>query len=58
MFSVEQVVFCKLTSLQSDLYKKLIGSKAAVKALATSSNGGISLSSLAAVTSLKKLCNR
>jgi DNA repair and recombination RAD54-like protein len=52
---VEQVVFCRLTTLQSDLYK-----------LFTKSNniddlgkdGKISTSTLSAITQLKKLCNR
>ena len=54
---VEQVVCCRLTPLQSLLYKHFVHSKAASKALQGKS-GKVTASSLAAITHLKKLCNR
>ncbi|XP_033103595.1 DNA repair and recombination protein RAD54-like [Anneissia japonica] len=50
---VEQVVCCRLTSLQSDLYKRFVRSKSTE----ITSNGKVSVSSLSAITHLKKLCN-
>ena len=52
---VEQVVCCSLTPLQKDLYQLMVATKAAKMDL--SKSGGISLSSLAFITQLKKLCN-
>jgi len=51
------VVCCRLTPLQSLLYKHFVHSKAASKALQGKS-GKVTASSLAAITHLKKLCNR
>ncbi|XP_065905293.1 DNA repair and recombination protein RAD54-like [Dysidea avara] len=53
---IEQVVCCRLTPLQSLLYKHFVHSKAASKALQGKS-GKVTASSLAAITHLKKLCN-
>ena len=69
---VEQVVCCRLTPLQEALYKLFIESKATKMLLAKSGpsvggegknkkargGGGVSASSLSAITQLKKLCNR
>lgn len=56
---VEQVVCCRLTPLQTALYKLFIGSKVAKQLLSGSKGGGrVSVSSLSAITQLKKLCNR
>ena len=52
---VEQVVCCRLTPLQTSLYRKLVNSSVA-RQLARSDKAP--LSSLAAITILKKLCNR
>ncbi|XP_048581564.1 DNA repair and recombination protein RAD54-like [Nematostella vectensis] len=57
---VEQVVCCRLTPLQTAIYKRLIHSKALKIKLAEGSKGkpgGVSTSSLGFITSLKKLCN-
>ncbi|KAK2168719.1 hypothetical protein NP493_1222g00037 [Ridgeia piscesae] len=51
---VEQVVCCRLTPLQTSLYRKLVNSSVA-RQLARSDKAP--LSSLAAITILKKLCN-
>ncbi|XP_028399661.1 LOW QUALITY PROTEIN: DNA repair and recombination protein RAD54-like [Dendronephthya gigantea] len=53
---VEQVVCCALTPVQKELYQRLVSSKAAKIELGKS-GGGISFSSLAFITQLKKLCN-
>lgn len=58
---VEQVVCCRLTPLQTALYKLFTGSKVAKRLLSGSRSGGsgkVSASSLSAITQLKKLCNR
>lgn len=68
---VEQVVCCRFTPLQEALYKLFIESKATKMLLAKSGpsvggegkakkggGGGVSASSLSAITQLKKLCNR
>ena len=66
---VEEVVCCRLTPLQQALYKMFISSKATKCLLAKSEGsggggggkakkGGVSASSLSAITQLKKLCNR
>ncbi|KAM7444232.1 DNA repair and recombination protein RAD54-like [Porites harrisoni] len=55
---VEQVVCCRLTPLQIQLYKLFIQSKALRMELVKSKSGsGISASSLAFITQLKKLAN-
>lgn len=51
---IEQVVCCKLSPLQAALYKKFVSSKAAKCEI---KNGKVSVSSLSAITTLKKLCN-
>ena len=56
--TVEQVVCCRLTPVQAQLYKLLVRSKAAKMELLKSKSSGISVSSLAFITQLKKLCNR
>ena len=56
--AVEQVVCCRLTPVQAQLYKLLVRSKALKMELQKSKSGGISMSSLAFITQLKKLCNR
>ena len=55
LFQVEQVVCCALTSVQKELYHRLVSSKAAKIELGKS--GNVSFSSLAFITQLKKLCN-
>ena len=56
---VEQVVCCHMTPLQMQLYKLLIKSKVLRMELAKSKSGsGMSASSLAFITQLKKLANR
>ena len=56
---VEQVVCCRLTPVQMQLYKVLIQSKALRMELNKSKTGsGITASSLAFITQLKKLTNR
>ncbi|XP_077981865.1 DNA repair and recombination protein RAD54-like [Glandiceps talaboti] len=52
---IEQVVCCKLTTLQSELYKKFVSSKAADCQM--TKRGEVSMSSLSSITQLKKLCN-
>lgn len=55
---VEQVVCCRMTPLQSELYKHLIQSKVLRMELMKSKTGsGMSASSLAFITQLKKLTN-
>ncbi|XP_061635142.1 DNA repair and recombination protein RAD54-like [Phyllopteryx taeniolatus] len=51
---IEQVVCCKLTPLQTALYKRFLRQAKPVEAL---QGGKISVSSLSSITSLKKLCN-
>ncbi|PVD23054.1 hypothetical protein C0Q70_16316 [Pomacea canaliculata] len=53
---VEQVVCCRLTSLQMALYKSFVKSQAAKCEMET--DGKVSVSTLSAITQLKKLCNR
>ena len=53
---VEQVVCCRLTPLQNQMYKSLISSKLVKSAVNGNATGG-SFSSLAFITHLKKLCN-
>lgn len=54
---VEQVVCCKLTPLQIDLYNSYIKHYAS-KFLESEEVGKVNPSSLSAITQLKKLCNR
>ncbi|KAK2908393.1 DNA repair and recombination protein RAD54-like [Channa argus] len=51
---IEQVVCCRLTPLQTELYKRFLRQ---AKPLETLQEGKISVSSLSSITSLKKLCN-
>ncbi|XP_043941837.1 DNA repair and recombination protein RAD54-like [Protopterus annectens] len=51
---IEQVVCCRLTSLQIELYKCFLKQAKPVEEL---KSGKISVSSLSSITSLKKLCN-
>ncbi|XP_008336673.1 DNA repair and recombination protein RAD54-like [Cynoglossus semilaevis] len=51
---IEQVVCCRLTPLQTELYKRFLKQAKPVEAL---QGGKISVSSLSSITSLKKLCN-
>ncbi|KAL2089938.1 hypothetical protein ACEWY4_014626 [Coilia grayii] len=51
---IEQVVCCRLTPLQSELYKRFLRQAKPVESL---QGGNISVSSLSSITSLKKLCN-
>ncbi|PKU41502.1 dna repair and recombination protein rad54-like [Limosa lapponica baueri] len=51
---IEQVVCCRLTPLQAELYKNFLKQAKPVEEL---KEGKISVSSLSSITSLKKLCN-
>uniref|UniRef100_A0A8C5Q6U1 DNA repair and recombination protein RAD54-like n=1 Tax=Leptobrachium leishanense TaxID=445787 RepID=A0A8C5Q6U1_9ANUR len=51
---IEQVICCRLTPLQSELYKRFLKQAKPVEDL---NNGKMSVSSLSSITSLKKLCN-
>ncbi|XP_012999683.1 DNA repair and recombination protein RAD54-like isoform X1 [Cavia porcellus] len=51
---IEQVVCCRLTSLQTELYKKFLRQAKPAEELR---EGKMSVSSLSSITSLKKLCN-
>ncbi|XP_013863536.1 DNA repair and recombination protein RAD54-like [Austrofundulus limnaeus] len=51
---IEQVVCCRLTPLQTELYKLFLRQ---AKPLESLQEGKISISSLSSITSLKKLCN-
>ncbi|XP_022531113.2 DNA repair and recombination protein RAD54-like [Astyanax mexicanus] len=51
---IEQVVCCRLTPLQKELYKLFLKQAKPVESL---QQGKISVSSLSSITSLKKLCN-
>ncbi|KAM4549394.1 DNA repair and recombination protein RAD54-like [Odontesthes bonariensis] len=51
---IEQVVCCRLTPLQTELYKCFLRQ---AKPIETLQEGKISISSLSSITSLKKLCN-
>ncbi|KAI2663215.1 DNA repair and recombination protein RAD54-like [Labeo rohita] len=51
---IEQVVCCKLTPLQTELYKLFLKQAKPVESV---QSGKISVSSLSSITSLKKLCN-
>ncbi|XP_076582871.1 DNA repair and recombination protein RAD54-like [Chaetodon auriga] len=51
---IEQVVCCRLSPLQTELYKHFLRQS---KPIETLQEGKISISSLSSITSLKKLCN-
>ncbi|MGH0164156.1 UNVERIFIED_CONTAM: hypothetical protein FKN15_074719 [Acipenser sinensis] len=51
---IEQVVCCRLTPLQTELYKRFLKQAKPAEELL---QGKISVSSLSSITSLKKLCN-
>ncbi|XP_030583572.1 DNA repair and recombination protein RAD54-like [Archocentrus centrarchus] len=51
---IEQLVCCRLTPLQTELYKHFLKQ---AKPIETLQQGKISVSSLSSITSLKKLCN-
>uniref|UniRef100_A0A3Q1FR95 RAD54 like n=1 Tax=Acanthochromis polyacanthus TaxID=80966 RepID=A0A3Q1FR95_9TELE len=51
---IEQVVCCRLTPLQTELYRCFLSQ---AKPIETLQEGKISVSSLSSITSLKKLCN-
>ncbi|XP_069835455.1 DNA repair and recombination protein RAD54-like isoform X2 [Dendropsophus ebraccatus] len=51
---IEQVICCRLTPLQSELYKLFLKQAKPVEEL---TSGKMSVSSLSSITSLKKLCN-
>ncbi|ELV12696.1 DNA repair and recombination protein RAD54-like protein [Tupaia chinensis] len=51
---IEQVVCCRLTSLQTELYKRFLRQAKPAEELR---EGKMSVSSLSSITSLKKLCN-
>uniref|UniRef100_A0A8C5P1X9 DNA repair and recombination protein RAD54-like n=1 Tax=Jaculus jaculus TaxID=51337 RepID=A0A8C5P1X9_JACJA len=51
---IEQVVCCRLTPLQTDLYKRFLRQAKPAEEL---SEGKMNVSSLSSITSLKKLCN-
>lgn len=53
---IEQVVCCRLSPIQNELYKAVIGSKATQNALLKSGQNG-AVSSLASIMHLKKICN-
>jgi DNA repair and recombination RAD54-like protein len=52
---IEQVVCCTLSPMQQELYQMYVNAKAAK--LECAKNGKVSMSSLASITHLKKLCN-
>uniref|UniRef100_A0A452VGF3 DNA repair and recombination protein RAD54-like n=1 Tax=Ursus maritimus TaxID=29073 RepID=A0A452VGF3_URSMA len=52
---IEQVVCCRLTSLQTELYKRFLRQAKPAEELR---EGKMSVSSLSSITLLKKLCNR
>jgi len=58
LYTDEQVVCCRLSSLQSSLYKSLINSKSTLSALSKVGSGKVTASSLSSIMHLKKLCNR
>ncbi|KAJ1169832.1 hypothetical protein NDU88_001720 [Pleurodeles waltl] len=51
---IEQVVCCRLTPLQTELYRRFLKQATPAEEL---NEGKISVSSLSSITSLKKLCN-
>ncbi|XP_069795055.1 DNA repair and recombination protein RAD54-like isoform X2 [Narcine bancroftii] len=54
---IEQIVCCRLTPLQLELYKLFLKQVKPALEVEQSHNGKISISSLSSITSLKKLCN-
>ena len=54
MSLVEQVIFCRLTPMQTELYKLLTKKNI----LELGQSGKMSTTTLSAITQLKKLCNR
>lgn len=54
---VEQVLVCKLTQLQMDIYQSFCSSDTVRRSLRAEAGGKMTSSSLAAITSLKKLVN-
>jgi len=54
---VEQVVCCKMTPLQVEIYKTFLNSKTVTLQMAANKGAKMSASSLAFITQLKKLCN-
>lgn len=55
---VEQVVICKLTPLQTELYKLFVKSNIGDLDEKTTSSSGVGKDTLSAITAMKKLCNR
>ncbi len=55
---VEQVVCCKLAPVQAQVYASFVERKAREVASRLGGEKKLSLSSLASITHLKKLCNR
>ncbi|XP_072130723.1 DNA repair and recombination protein RAD54-like [Mobula birostris] len=54
---IEQIVCCRLTPLQLELYKLFLKQAKPALEVEQAHNGKISISSLSSITSLKKLCN-
>ncbi|XP_032884692.1 DNA repair and recombination protein RAD54-like isoform X2 [Amblyraja radiata] len=54
---IEQIVCCRLTPLQLELYKLFLKQAKPALEVEQAHNGKISFSSLSSITSLKKLCN-
>ncbi|XP_041064805.1 DNA repair and recombination protein RAD54-like isoform X1 [Carcharodon carcharias] len=54
---IEQIVCCRLTSLQSELYKLFLKQAKPAIEMEQAHSGKMSVSSLSSITSLKKLCN-
>jgi len=54
---VEQIIVCKMTKLQTDIYQAFATSDALRKSLKSDNGNKMTSSSLAAITSLKKLVN-
>ncbi|XP_035698266.1 DNA repair and recombination protein RAD54-like [Branchiostoma floridae] len=54
---IEQVVCCRLTPLQTALYKHMVQSKLVQAQLDKSKSGKVTGSAFTAITQLKKLCN-
>ncbi|XP_055497521.1 DNA repair and recombination protein RAD54-like isoform X2 [Leucoraja erinacea] len=54
---IEQIVCCRLTPLQLELYKLFLKQAKPVLEVEQAHNGKMSFSSLSSITSLKKLCN-
>ncbi|XP_060685885.1 DNA repair and recombination protein RAD54-like isoform X3 [Chiloscyllium punctatum] len=54
---IEQIVCCRLTPLQSELYKLFLKQAKPAIEMEQAHSGKMSVSSLSSITSLKKLCN-